>query len=100
MTTSRPLAFRLLRVTGYIVAVVAALLAVLLAYLWFGPLGLRLRPTSTPLPDYPEAAQAVQQLAATEGDAVNPLCHTRLLGHGARTARAIVIFHGISNCPQ
>jgi carboxylesterase len=100
MTTPRPLASGLLRVTGYILAAVAALLAMVLAYLWFGPLGLRMQPTPTMLHDYPEAAKAVQQLAVAEGDAVNPLCHTRLLGHGARTARAIVIFHGISSCPQ
>ena len=100
MTTPRSLASRLLRVTGYILAAVAALLAALLAYLWFGPLGLQTQPAPTPLHDYLEAARAVQQLAAAEGDAVNPLCHTRLLGHGAKTARTIVIFHGISNCPQ
>jgi alpha-beta hydrolase superfamily lysophospholipase len=100
MTPLRPLALKLLHLTLYALAAVGALLAVLLAYLWLGPLWLRARPAPAPLHDYPEAAAAVQQLAAAEGDAVNPLCHTQLLSHGAKTARVVVIFHGISNCPQ
>lgn len=100
MTTPRPLALRLLRFTLSLLAAVGALLALLLAYLWLAPLGLRPQPAPARLGDYPEAAASVQRLAAAEGDAVNPLCHTRLLGHGAKTARAVVIFHGISNCPQ
>ena len=100
MTTRRPLPLKLLRLTLYALAAVGALLAVLSAYFWLGPLGLRARPAPAPLQDYPEAVAAVQQLAAAEGDTVNPLCHTRLLGHGSKTARAVVIFHGVSSCPQ
>jgi carboxylesterase len=83
-----------------LLAALLATLAVLLAYLWFAPLGLRPRQSPNPLQDYMQAADAVQRLAADEGAAIHPLCHTRLLGHGARTKRAVVIFHGISNCPQ
>jgi alpha-beta hydrolase superfamily lysophospholipase len=100
MPTVRTFALKPLQFTLSILAAVLALLAVLLAYLWIGPLGLRRPPAPAPLQDYPQAAAAVQRLAAAEGNAVNPLCHTRLLGHGAKTARAVVIFHGISNCPQ
>ena len=59
-------------------------LAALLAYLSFAPLGLRAR-TPVPADDYGEAAEAVGRLVASEGDQVNPLCQTRLLGHGERT---------------
>ncbi len=100
MKTSRLFAPKLLQFALYVLAAVLAIPALLLAVLWLAPVGLRQRPDPAPLQNYPEAAEAVQRLAAAEGDAVNPLCHTRLLGHGAKTARVIVIFHGISNCPQ
>ena len=32
--------------------------------------------------------------------AINPLCRTRLFAHGRRTARAVVLFHGFTNCPR
>jgi carboxylesterase len=100
MTKARNGSPKLLRIIVYLLAAVAALVAVLLAYLWLAPLGLKPRSSPTLLMDYKAAADAVQRLVDAEGDTVNPLCHTRLLGHGANTARAIVIFHGISNCPQ
>ena len=31
---------------------------------------------------------------------LNPLCHPDLLTHGTRTARAVVLLHGISSCPR
>ncbi len=100
MSTVRTFALKPLQFTLYILAAVLALLAVLLAHLWIGPLGLRPPPAPSPLQDYPRAAAAVQRLAPAEGDAVNPWCHPLLLAHGAKTARVVVIFHGISNCPQ
>lgn len=50
--------------------------------------------------DYQAAVAAAHQLAAQDGPEVNPLCRTRLLSHGARARRSIVLYHGITNCPQ
>ena len=100
MTKARNGAPNLVRIMVFVLAAVPVVLAVLLIYLWLAPFGLRPRSSPAPLRDYKEAADAVQRLVDAEGDAVNPLCHTRLLGHGAKTALVAVIFHGISNCPQ
>ncbi len=50
--------------------------------------------------EYEAAVAAVDAMRAREGPALNQLCRTRLLGHGRRTQRSIVLFHGITNCPQ
>ena len=90
---------RLLRSVAYVLAAILLVIAGLLAYLWFSPLGLEARQPA-PVADYAQAADAIQRIAEAEGDAVNPLCRTRALDHGAKTAEVIVIFHGLSNCPQ
>src|SRR5512143_1773521 len=56
--------------------------------------------TSHPFPaaDYAEAVRRVEsKLAAEVGQ--NPECHSALLAHGARTARAIVFATGFGDCP-
>src|SRR5215469_4042294 len=35
-----------------------------------------------------------------EGSDLNPVCRSILLTHGVRTERAVVFFHGLTNCPQ
>ena len=35
-----------------------------------------------------------------EGPELNPVCRSILLTHGLRTERAVVFFHGYTNCPQ
>src|SRR5829696_7300656 len=100
MTKARNRVPKLVRMIIYVLAAAATALAVVLAYLWLAPLGLKPRSSPAPLRDYEAATDGVQRLVDAEGNTVNPLCHTRLLGHGTKTARAIVIFHGISNCPH
>ncbi len=89
-----------LRLIVYLLAAALTGLALLLGYLWFASLGLNGRRLAAPQRDYEGATDAVRRLADRKGQAVNPLCHTRLLGQGKKTAQAVVIFHGISNCPH
>ena len=37
---------------------------------------------------------------ARDGAAISPECRTLLLTHGARAARAVVLLHGLTNCPE
>ena len=53
-----------------------------------------------PAPDYAEAVARFQGLQKTEGPEINPVCRSILLTHGFRTERAVVFFHGYTNCPQ
>lgn len=41
----------------------------------------------------------VAQFDAAEQGQLNPLCHTRLLTHGHKTERVVVLLHGYTNCP-
>jgi len=66
-----------------------------LALLAFWPLGLGgIASHPRPAASYDAAVQRVAALQAQEDDGVRPDCRTRLLGHGARAARAVVLFHG------
>ena len=53
-----------------------------------------------PAADYADALQRVTARRALEEGRYNPLCHTRLLTHGQKTARAIAFIHGYTNCPN
>jgi carboxylesterase len=52
-----------------------------------------------PAPDYNGALEKFAALQALDGDDVNPVCRSQLLSHGARGERAIVLMHGMTNCP-
>jgi len=81
----------------------AACLVVVVAVLWF-LLG-RSDPIATPGPPrsaatYAEALARIDSIRAREGPDILPACRTRALVVGDRTANAIVLFHGFTNCPK
>ncbi|MBV8414269.1 MAG: alpha/beta fold hydrolase [Verrucomicrobia bacterium] len=53
-----------------------------------------------PASDYAAAVNRFRELQKMEGADLSPVCRSILLTHGARTERAIVFFHGLTNCPQ
>ena len=53
-----------------------------------------------PAADYAQAIARFQQMQQTEGPEINPQARSILLTHGQRTERAVVFFHGYTNCPQ
>src|SRR4051812_13905366 len=60
--------------------------------------GLESRPD--PATQYAEALDRLDQLKALDDDRVNPVCLSRGLLHGQKTRRAVVLIHGLTNCPQ
>jgi alpha-beta hydrolase superfamily lysophospholipase len=48
---------------------------------------------------YSDAAERIERLRARDSVALHPGCGTTALLHGGRTARAVVLLHGITNCP-
>lgn len=52
-----------------------------------------------PAPNYAAAEEKFAALQALDGDDVNPVCRSQLLTHGVRVERAIVLMHGMTNCP-
>jgi carboxylesterase len=58
--------------------------------------------TYTPAPahDYADALAKLAALEALDGTDVNPVCRSQGLLHGAMTDHAIVLLHGMTNCPQ
>lgn len=61
-----------------------------------------LRTIAAPAPAASFAAALAQfaQLQAAEGVEIAPPCRTQLLTHGQRTAQAVVLIHGFTNCPH
>jgi alpha-beta hydrolase superfamily lysophospholipase len=77
-----------------VLAILAA--AVLLTPVRVDDLGSRPRPE----PGHDAAVARFRAEAAPSPVALNPLCHPELMTHGVRTARAVVLLHGISSCPR
>jgi alpha-beta hydrolase superfamily lysophospholipase len=83
-----------------ILAVLLALLAVA-AVLLLRPAGTRRFPShADPATDYADALRRVTAVEARDGTAISPECRTLLLTHGARATRAVVLLHGLTNCPE
>ena len=55
---------------------------------------------SRPAGSYDEAIARFTQFCAHEGRAVAAYGQSLLYSHGQRTARALVLIHGLTNCPQ
>jgi carboxylesterase len=57
---------------------------------------------ATPRPEASYAAALARFEAENAKDPIplNPLCEPKILGHGERTAKVVVLFHGVSSCPR
>ena len=53
-----------------------------------------------PATTYEGALRRIDALRSADGGDVNPLCHLKLMTHGHRVARVVVLLHGLTNCPQ
>jgi alpha-beta hydrolase superfamily lysophospholipase len=56
-------------------------------------------PPARPTLTYADAHARFAAAQSLDDAAVNPLCRSYLLDHGQRTRRAVVYFHGYTNCP-
>ena len=82
-----------------VLLLIAAIFLLVGAYLLW-PLEPREFPSkSEPAHDYPEALRIVDSLRAMDGESIASVCNTTLYTHGHRTSRAIVLLHGLTNCP-
>ena len=57
-------------------------------------------PASQPVHDYAEAVQRITAIRSAEPPDLNPVGRSQFLAQGQRTDRAVVLFHGYTNCPQ
>ena len=87
------------RVGLAIAAVVAAAVVLLAVMAILPPATTGLGATPHPAVTYTAATARFADVAAGEG-AVRPVCRSRLLTAGHRTARVVVLFHGLTNCPR
>ena len=102
LTATGRLGLRLAR--GVLVLLIALLVVWGIVYLGFDRLlhaaHETLQSHPSPMPDYAAAFDRFQRLQETEGPEVSPVCRSILLTHGQRTERAVVFFHGYTNCPE
>lgn len=96
----------LLRVFKIIAGLAAAIVALLLAgFIWLSVLpfdtkGLTGTEVSAPAQSYDAALTAFAAVEAAEAAMpLDPRCHSKLLTHGQKTARVVIYFHGLTNCP-
>jgi pimeloyl-ACP methyl ester carboxylesterase len=60
--------------------------------------GLKAEPD--PARDYQGALLRLAELEALDDDRINPVCRSRGLLHGQKTEHAVILIHGLTNCPQ
>jgi alpha-beta hydrolase superfamily lysophospholipase len=53
-----------------------------------------------PVQSYAEALQRIDALRAHESGDMNAVCHLQLMTHDNKVARAVVLVHGYTSCPQ
>jgi len=95
----RPGIGRLLwRAVVFLVAVIVVLVLVAMLLPPPGLAGIQSRPD--PARGFDDALRRAAAIEARDTPEVNPDCRTRLLTHGARTRDALVLIHGITNCPR
>jgi alpha-beta hydrolase superfamily lysophospholipase len=82
------------RLLGFLV-LPALVIAVL--FLPLSPRGLGSHPH--PTHNYAEALDSIAAFTRADGPRVAPECRTALYTHGRSVAHAIVMFHGLTNCP-
>lgn len=56
--------------------------------------------TSEPVEDYAEARRQIDELIARPLGEVREACRGRVLDHGRKVGTAVVLLHGLTNCPK
>lgn len=58
--------------------------------------------TDAPITDYEQAVARFAEVLRQEkrSGPHNPVCHSKLLTHGRKMERAIILMHGMTNCPE
>ena len=79
--------------------VLTAILGVVMVLLFTPVLDDSLEVEPEPATSYDEAVVRADALRAADGPDVAPECRTRVDAHGERTAHAVVLLHGYTNCP-
>jgi pimeloyl-ACP methyl ester carboxylesterase len=90
---------KILRLIGL---VVLALLVVLAGFIYLWPLQTHSLQTAHPASlTYDQAVERIQSLRQQDGQAgARAECRTGFYTHGQATARVVVMFHGVGECPQ
>ena len=82
------------------VGIVAAALVLVIGLLALLPVSTAgLGATPNPATTYAAATDRFETVVGGEAS-VRPVCRSRLLTEGRRTARVVVLFHGLTNCPR
>ncbi|MCC7370642.1 MAG: alpha/beta fold hydrolase [Chloroflexi bacterium] len=59
-----------------------------------------LQPHPDPATDYAGALERMLRMEFLDDGSISPVCRTRGLLHGRRTEHAVILVHGLTNCPQ
>lgn len=89
-------------IAGLIVGGIAALAAIILGILYIWPLQSKTLQTATPETySYEQATEKVNTLNQTEvAEGVNSDCQSKLLTHGHKTSKSVLLLHGVTACPK
>lgn len=82
---------------GLLLAVLLGVI-VIVAFTPLFDLGIESR--TDPAGSYEEGMQKAEALTLADGDSINPVCRSRVIDQGKRSAKSVVLLHGFTNCPK
>lgn len=89
------------RITRWVLVGVGVVLTVALLTMLIPVSSSNLDARPDPAGSYDDAVARFDEIVAAEDDLdIFEPCRSSLLDHGERTARAVVLFHGLTNCPE
>jgi carboxylesterase len=84
-----------------IIFIVLGTLVFLLVFLTTQPFQINNVPSPNPAISYEDAIQRLEEISKEEQERSDlmPICYTKLMTHGAKTEKVIVLYHGFTSCP-
>ena len=88
------------RIAIWVAAVLGALMLIVLAMALWPASTSGLGPDPDPATGYDDAVERFAESTSDEADLVYEPCESVLMDHGERVEVAVVLFHGLTNCPK
>jgi esterase/lipase len=84
----------------YIFVSTISILLIVIASIFYWPIREFNLGTSIKTQDYETSKQFIQLRNSNSANFINPDCADKLMEHGKKTEKVVVIYHGFTNCPK
>lgn len=82
-----------------IISILVLLVIAALATLYFGPIANVQNTYNNSALTYEQSLTNIDKRKVLDNESINPVCKTKLLDHGYKTEKVVILYHGYTNCP-